>query len=80
MNLFLKIIKAKIAEEVGSFECGSVSKIGFDEDIMHLEIPEDDTDNWKMNGLNQLKVYLIFAFTLVIEVPIVIVYRLDSHT
>lgn len=56
LNLFLKIIKAKIKEEVGSFECGSFSKIGFDENTMHLEIPEDDTGNWKMNGLNQLKV------------------------
>ena len=54
--MFLKVIRTKIREQIGSFQCGSSSKIVFDEDKMHLEIPLEEIHGWKMNGLNQLTV------------------------
>ena len=58
LNLFLKVIRADIRERVGEFECGSISKIEFDESEMCLEVPEDVIHGWKMKELNHCQVCL----------------------
>ena len=60
-TMFFQIIKEKIADRDGNYECGVASQIKFREDIISLDIPST-IEGWKMKRANTLLVYLTSYF------------------
>ena len=53
---FVKVTTESVKKQDSEFEPGSCSKVKFEENEIHLKIPDSTIYGWKMSQINQLVV------------------------